>query len=159
MLKRDYLIILFMSTVLLTLACLTSSALAAPKVGDLNGDGYIDSIDYRFMNRYILSKIDDFPVEDDLWVGDINKDDSIDTLDFAFLRKYLTGSIKTIEPIKLQLGSLEGETDSIVSLPLLLKNIPEDGLDKLKFELKFDNEVLEVVKCKKSLSSLLKGYK
>lgn len=57
------------------------------ETGDINGDGVIDSIDFSYLRKYLLNRIDALP-NDDL-LADMNEDDSIDSLDIAALRKYL----------------------------------------------------------------------
>lgn len=59
------------------------------KVGDLNGDGNIDAIDYALMKQYLLGIINDFPVADDIKAADFDSDGSINAIDFALLKKYL----------------------------------------------------------------------
>ncbi|WP_265442839.1 dockerin type I domain-containing protein [Acetivibrio straminisolvens] len=59
------------------------------KVGDLNGDGKVNSTDFSLMRRYILKELNDFPVEDDIWAADINNDGKIDSTDLSYLRRYI----------------------------------------------------------------------
>lgn len=57
------------------------------KLGDLNGDGSVDALDYALMKKYIL-----YPTGDvDLNVWDMNKDGEINALDLALLKKTLLG--------------------------------------------------------------------
>ncbi|HEX3029721.1 MAG TPA: dockerin type I repeat-containing protein [Clostridia bacterium] len=58
-------------------------------VGDLNGDTYVDAMDFAMLKMYLLGSIKDFPVEDDLVAGDVNADNAIDALDFAVFKQYL----------------------------------------------------------------------
>ncbi len=63
-------------------------------VGDLNGDGRVNSIDFGYMRMYLLGMIKEFPAEDDLRAGDLNGDNIINSIDFGYFRKYLLGTIK-----------------------------------------------------------------
>lgn len=59
-------------------------------VGDVSGDGTINSTDYTLMKRYVLKIINDFPaVEDDLWAGDLNGDGLINSTDLTLLKRYI----------------------------------------------------------------------
>ena len=58
-------------------------------IGDLNGDGVVDSIDFALFKKYILDPTFDFPVEDDMWAADLNGDNTIDSIDFALFKKYI----------------------------------------------------------------------
>ena len=58
-------------------------------IGDLNGDGEINSTDYSLLKRYILRKIDTFPVSDDLWSADLNGDGDIDSTDYSLIKRYI----------------------------------------------------------------------
>lgn len=58
-------------------------------LGDLNGDGSVDGLDYGLMKMYLLGSIEEFPVENDIEAGDLNNDKVINALDFAILKQYL----------------------------------------------------------------------
>lgn len=62
-------------------------------VGDVNGDGQINSTDVAVMKRYLLNMIDKFPVEDNLKVGDLNDDGEINSTDIALLKRYVLNLI------------------------------------------------------------------
>lgn len=62
-------------------------------IGDLNGDGLINSIDSALLGRYLLGVIDKFPVDDPLWVADLNGDGLINSIDSALLGRHLLGVI------------------------------------------------------------------
>ncbi|HEX3029727.1 MAG TPA: carbohydrate-binding protein, partial [Clostridia bacterium] len=66
------------------------------KVGDLNGDTYVDAMDFALIRMYLLGSVKDFPVENDLEAADLNNDKAIDALDFAVFKQYLLGIIKTL---------------------------------------------------------------
>lgn len=52
--------------------------------GDLNGDNSLDSTDLTLLKRYLLRKIFDFPVEDDLKSADLNGDGEINSTDLTY---------------------------------------------------------------------------
>ncbi len=62
-------------------------------VGDLNGDTYVDAMDFALMKMYLLGSIKDFPVDNDLQAADVNLDKAVDALDFAVFKQYLLHAI------------------------------------------------------------------
>jgi beta-glucanase (GH16 family) len=62
-------------------------------VGDVNGDGGINSIDFGYYRMYLLGSINDFPVANDLKAGDLDGNRAIDSIDFGYMRSYLLGRI------------------------------------------------------------------
>ncbi len=62
-------------------------------IGDVDGNGTINSLDFAYMRMYLLGTIKDFKPDDDLWVSDVNGDDTFNSIDFAFMRQFLLGSI------------------------------------------------------------------
>ena len=56
-------------------------------LGDLNGDGGVDGLDYALMKSYLLGLTKDFPAG--LEAGDLNKDNFVDAIDFALLKEYI----------------------------------------------------------------------
>ncbi|HEX3029725.1 MAG TPA: glycoside hydrolase N-terminal domain-containing protein [Clostridia bacterium] len=65
-------------------------------VGDLNGDTYVDAVDFALLKMYLLGSVKDFPVENDLEAADLNADKAIDALDFAVFKQYLLKTITTL---------------------------------------------------------------
>lgn len=57
-------------------------------IGDVNEDGFVNSLDYAVLRKYLLGKIDTISSN-----ADINRDGNVDSLDFALLRKHLVGKI------------------------------------------------------------------
>ena len=55
--------------------------------GDLDGDGYITSVDYTLLKRYLLEIVKEFPVKKE--AADLNGDGSINSLDLTLLKRYL----------------------------------------------------------------------
>lgn len=56
------------------------------KLGDLNGDGYVDTADYNYIKRVIAKIITDYSV-DVKTAADINNDGYIDTADFNGIKR------------------------------------------------------------------------
>ncbi|HEX3029223.1 MAG TPA: AbfB domain-containing protein [Clostridia bacterium] len=69
---------------------------ATTTVGDLNGDTFVDAVDYALLKMYLLGSVKDFPVENDLVAADLNADKAIDALDFAVFKQYLLGTVKVL---------------------------------------------------------------
>jgi hypothetical protein len=63
------------------------------KVGDVNGDGSVDAVDYGLMKIYLEDSSNDFPVDDDMWVGDLNDDGFIDAIDYSLMKMFLNNQI------------------------------------------------------------------
>ncbi len=70
-------------------------------IGDVDGNGTVNSLDFANMRKYLLGMIDDFMSEEDLWVSDVNGDDTFNSIDFAFMRQFLLGMIKEFPKQKL----------------------------------------------------------
>ncbi|HEX9060786.1 MAG TPA: dockerin type I repeat-containing protein [Clostridia bacterium] len=62
-------------------------------VGDLSGDGKINSTDSSLLKRYLLGSITEFPVSDKMWAADVNGDNNINSTDYSFMKRYLLGTI------------------------------------------------------------------
>ncbi|MEJ6952597.1 dockerin type I repeat-containing protein [Natronospora cellulosivora (SeqCode)] len=60
--------------------------------GDLNNDGFIDSLDLVVMERYILGMIDDFAAP--FYVADLDGDTRITSFDAVLLARYINGEIE-----------------------------------------------------------------
>lgn len=60
-------------------------------VGDLDGNGSFNSIDFGFLRQYLLGIINKFPGTNGALAADVNKDRSINSLDFAAMRQVLLG--------------------------------------------------------------------
>ncbi|TYQ16748.1 UNVERIFIED_CONTAM: dockerin type I repeat protein [Acetivibrio alkalicellulosi] len=65
-------------------------------VGDLNGDGIVNSIDYVLMRRYILEIVSSLPVKDELVAADLNLDGKINSNDYVILKRYLLEQIQKL---------------------------------------------------------------
>lgn len=63
-------------------------------VGDVNGDGSVNSIDFGYFRMYLLGTIKEFPVATALKAGDLNSDGNINSIDFGYMRMFLLGTIK-----------------------------------------------------------------
>ncbi|MEN2775716.1 dockerin type I repeat-containing protein [Acetivibrio clariflavus] len=62
-------------------------------VGDIDGNGEINSIDYGLLKKYLLGLIDSFDYEYGLEAADVNRDGEINSIDLALYKKYLLGII------------------------------------------------------------------
>jgi xyloglucan-specific exo-beta-1,4-glucanase len=60
-------------------------------IGDINKDGYIDSVDFATLKMYLLGTTT--LSEEQLVLADVNKDGSVNAIDFAALKSYLLGII------------------------------------------------------------------
>ncbi|TYQ16722.1 UNVERIFIED_CONTAM: dockerin type I repeat protein [Acetivibrio alkalicellulosi] len=67
-------------------------------LGDLNGDGIINSIDYVLMKRYILEIDTDIPAGNSS--ADLNGDGQINSSDYILLRRYILNIISEIPKIQ-----------------------------------------------------------
>jgi len=72
----------------------TPTSVSDVVVGDVTGDGDVNSIDFGYFRMYLLGKIDDFPTENDEKAADVNGDGNVNSLDFGYFRKFLLGKIK-----------------------------------------------------------------
>ncbi|NLM57538.1 MAG: endoglucanase [Clostridium sp.] len=86
-------ICLMLSVILIQIFSFTSVCNGQSPVGDLNGDGFVDSIDITLMKRFLLRVIDSLPVEDPLWSADTNGDGMIDSIDLTILKRYVLRKI------------------------------------------------------------------
>jgi hypothetical protein len=69
-------------------------------VGDVNGDGNVNSIDFGYFRMYLLGTIKEFPAENDLKAADVNGDGNINSIDFGYFRMLLLGTIKEFPAAK-----------------------------------------------------------
>ncbi|TYQ15848.1 UNVERIFIED_CONTAM: C1A family cysteine protease [Acetivibrio alkalicellulosi] len=67
------------------------------KYGDVNGDGFINSIDYVLVKRYILGIIDKFPSKYGTLAADVDKNGSINSTDCVLIKRYILGIISEFE--------------------------------------------------------------
>ena len=63
-------------------------------VGDVDGNGEVNSIDFMYLRKYIMGQIEKFPVESGFYCADVDDSRYINAIDFAYIRKYLLGMIK-----------------------------------------------------------------
>jgi CYTH domain-containing protein len=103
-------------------------------VGDINGDGKTDSIDFGEIRNYLLGVVKDFSYIHGLEAADVNGDGDVDIIDYGIYRKYLLGIITefprkptptptiTVKPTSTQVEGLEIERKFLIEA----KNIPYD---------------------------------
>lgn len=63
------------------------------KIGDINSDGKVDSIDFGYLRQYLLRMIKKLPTENGELAADVDGNGDINAIDFAHMRKYLLGMI------------------------------------------------------------------
>lgn len=97
--------ICFILIIAVQVLMISGISLAKSQIGDVNGDNNVNSIDYAFMRSFLLGKIDDFPVQDDMLAGDTNKDGEINSIDFGLMRKYILGMIEEFPTITSEVSS------------------------------------------------------
>ncbi|ACL75999.1 glycoside hydrolase family 9 protein [Ruminiclostridium cellulolyticum] len=62
-------------------------------LGDVDGSGTVDAIDFALMKKYLLGALE---LDSESCVrADVNKDESVNAIDLALLKKYLLGAIST----------------------------------------------------------------
>jgi hypothetical protein len=64
-------------------------------IGDVDGSGSIDAIDFAILKKYLLGSVE--LDSDSLIRADVNKDKSVNALDYALMKKYLLGAISNFE--------------------------------------------------------------
>lgn len=87
MVKRRFLT----AAVLLTFLVSSFTNSYAAKLGDLNGDGATNSIDFGLYRQYLIGG---YQIKDKE-AADLNGDGNLNSIDFGFLRQYLLGMIST----------------------------------------------------------------
>ncbi len=63
-------------------------------VGDVDGNGEVNSIDFMYVRKYIMGLIDKFPLESGFYCADVDDSKAINALDFGAMRQYLLGMRK-----------------------------------------------------------------
>ncbi len=92
------------------------------KVGDVTGDGYVNSFDLLFLKNYLMDNSTDI----DLWAGDVDNSGKIDSFDYLWMRRYLLGEIDNFPKEKLDqpVFSIAGGTYSSPQTVTLSNNEP-----------------------------------
>ncbi len=62
-------------------------------IGDVNGDGARNSIDFANMRLVLLGLKEDFDISNGAWAADVDGNKQFSSIDFAYMRKYLLGFI------------------------------------------------------------------
>ena len=62
-------------------------------IGDVDGNGQINSVDYAFMKRVLLGTMTDFPVSNGTLVADVSGDGVFNSTDYAYMKRYILGTI------------------------------------------------------------------
>jgi arabinogalactan endo-1,4-beta-galactosidase len=64
--------------------------------GDLNGDTFVNAIDFALLRNYLLGFSTTFPSDNGKKAADMNNSGNVDSIDFAIMRSYLLGIINTL---------------------------------------------------------------
>ena len=99
-------VILFFGTVFLHFSALSSEAenltsdtIVIPStgpdilIGDIDGNGIVNSTDFMILKKYIIGVIDEFPSQFCMMAADVNSDTDINSTDYAMMKRYLLGYI------------------------------------------------------------------
>lgn len=62
-------------------------------IGDVNGDGNINSLDFAYMRMFLLDSKNSFPISNGRWASDTDGNGTFNSIDFAYMRKFLLGII------------------------------------------------------------------
>ncbi|MEJ6951310.1 glycoside hydrolase family 3 N-terminal domain-containing protein [Natronospora cellulosivora (SeqCode)] len=108
-----FMIFLFFSFIVLDLVIEYEAQ--AFMIGDLNNDSYIDSLDAMLLQRYLLSMIDDLPVDDKLKVADLNGDGIIDSNDYILLTRYILQIIDKFPVEEKEKNDIESKVQELLS--------------------------------------------
>lgn len=112
-------------------------------VGDVNGDGKIDSIDFGEIRHYLLGSVENFSYIQGLEAADVNGDGNVNVIDFGIYRKCLLGIITefplkstptptiTVTPAPTQAEGMEIERKFLIEA----ENIPYDLKTLDKYEI------------------------
>ncbi len=87
-------------------------------IGDINGDGAVDAIDFEELNIFLNDEHDTYS-EAELWVGDVNNDGCIDSIDYSLLRVYILGNRKCF-PKSVGEWSSETIAHTLLAAPVIL---------------------------------------
>ena len=85
-------------------------------IGDMNGDGEVESIDFQQMGMY-LQEPNGAPSEELLWIGDVNGDEVIDAIDYYLIRMYLLKMINYFPKSSVSQWSTETLVHTLLSKP------------------------------------------
>ena len=75
---------------------LMEPAVESKLIGDVNGDGNRDSIDFAFMRMVLLGLKNSFPILNGTWASDTDGNGVFNAIDFAYMRKLLLGFISIL---------------------------------------------------------------
>lgn len=89
----------------------TNDSYANCAVGDVDGNGYINSSDAVLVERYLKGEEDLFDTQ--IKNGDVNLDGNLDKLDVEIIQKYATGQVKKL-PVTDESTPTQIHNDSIV---------------------------------------------
>lgn len=68
--------------------------------GDVNGDGFANSLDFGVMRQYLIGVISEFPYENGEKAADLDLNGTFNSLDFACMRQYILGIINKLPVVR-----------------------------------------------------------
>lgn len=92
-------------------------------IGDMNGDGEVDSLDFLQMGLY-LQEPNGTPSEELLWVGDVDGDGVIDAIDYYLIRMYLLRMINYFPKSSVSQWSTDTLAHTLLSKPKGITTTP-----------------------------------
>jgi|GEM_PF-663947 len=75
---------------------LMSPTIESSLIGDVNGDGNRNSIDFAYMRMVLLGLRKSFAISNATWAADADGNGVFNSIDFAYMRMFLLGKIKVL---------------------------------------------------------------
>ncbi|PYG87921.1 dockerin type I repeat protein [Ruminiclostridium sufflavum DSM 19573] len=92
-------------------------------IGDMNGDGTVDSLDFQQMGVYLQDPPGALP-EELLWVGDVDGDGAINSIDYYLIRMYLLKMINYFPKSSVSQWSEETAVHTLLLAPAVTAATP-----------------------------------
>jgi len=86
-------------------------------IGDIDGNGEVNSSDFAYMRMVLVGKKTGFPVEDHIWASDVNGDGQFNSIDLASMRMYLLGKIDELPKQKMLATPTATPTVTVTATP------------------------------------------
>ncbi|TYQ16641.1 UNVERIFIED_CONTAM: Mg-chelatase subunit ChlD [Acetivibrio alkalicellulosi] len=124
-------------------------------IGDINGDGSINSTDYILLRRYILNIITEFPTSHGHIAADLNGDGNINSTDVILMRRYILNiidefpasrvKVESPKEINISLENHPTKKGDIITASININEI--SNLAGYQLNIKYDPKVLQPVDC------------